>query len=279
MIKVGIAGAAGKMGKALVRAVTEHPELSLSAAWDRQEHTSIGEDAGVLAGVSSLGVVVSDSAIEAITKSEIVIDFTAPDATVAIVREALKIGCALIIGTTGMTPEQLAGLQKAGEQISIVYATNFSTGVNVLWALAEQAAAILGESFDAEIIESHHNLKKDAPSGTAVTLLEAIARGKGLDPQKSAAHGRTGMVGARSKNEIGVHAVRAGDIVGEHIALFAGPSERIELKHQAHSRDVFARGAARAAAWIKKQAPGFYHMSDVLGMKKMSKKDCFLKQP
>ncbi|MCK5243026.1 4-hydroxy-tetrahydrodipicolinate reductase [bacterium] len=267
MIKVGIAGAAGKMGRALVRAVVEHPELSLSAAWDRKDHPSIGQDAGVLAGLVAAYVVVGDSAAAAIAKSEIVIDFTAPDATVAIVRHAVETGCALIVGTTGMTSEQLTMLQKAGEKIAVVYATNFSTGVNVLWALAEQAAGILGEAYDAEIIESHHNLKKDAPSGTAVTLLEAIARGKGLDPQKSAIHGRVGMPGVRRKEEIGVHAVRAGDIVGEHIALFAGPGERIELKHQAHSRDVFARGAVRAATWVKKQDPGFYHMSDVLGIK------------
>jgi 4-hydroxy-tetrahydrodipicolinate reductase len=148
----------------------------------------------------------------------------------------------------------------------VVYATNFSMGINLLWVLARRAAEVLGPQFDAEIIEAHHNMKKDAPSGTALTLLEAICRGRGLDPDKSIRHGRQGLTGPRSPGEVGMHAVRAGDIVGEHLALFAGPGERLELKHQAHSRDTFARGAVRAAAWLKQQPAGFYHMADVLGL-------------
>jgi len=269
VIKVGIAGAAGKMGRALVRAVTDHNALTLAAAWESKGHACLGQDAGQLAGIGALKVELSDAVAGDIKACEVIIDFTAPEATIAITREAVSAGRALVIGTTGLSDKQIAMIRKAGEQIPIVYATNFSTGVNLLWALARQAARILGEAYDVEIIESHHNMKKDAPSGTALTLLEAVCQGRGLDPKQVARYGRQGMVGARQKQEIGVHAVRAGDIVGEHSALFAGTGERLELKHQAHSRDTFARGAARAAAWVTTQPAGFYHMSDVLGLKSM----------
>lgn len=266
MALIGVAGAAGKMGRALMRAVIEHPELKLGAAWEVEGHPLLGQEAGPLAGCEPNGVLITDNQEKAVEICDMVIDFTAPDATANLIDLAVKKGKAMIIGTTGLSPEQHDQMKKAADTIKIVYATNFSTGVNLLWTLAKKAAAILGESFNAEIIEAHHNLKKDAPSGTAWTLLEEICKGKGLDPGTSVQHGREGLIGARQVDEVGMHSVRAGDIVGDHTALFAGPGERLELKHQAHSRDTFARGAARAAAWLKTKPKGFYHMSDVLGL-------------
>jgi 4-hydroxy-tetrahydrodipicolinate reductase len=266
MITVGIAGAAGKMGQALVRAVAEHEQLSLAAAWERPGEAHVGQDAGWVAGAGSLSVPIADSPQAALRACQVVIDFTAPEATLALLDAARAQRCALVIGTTGFSAEQLERLRGYGGALPIVYATNFSLGVNLLWALARQAAAILGPAFDAEIIEAHHNQKKDAPSGTALTLLEAICQGRGLDPKRHARFGRQGQSGARPRDEIGVHAVRAGDIVGDHTVLFAGPGERLELRHQAHSRDTFARGAARAAAWIHGQAPGCYSLAEVLGL-------------
>lgn len=266
MITVGVAGAAGKMGRALLRAVNEHPQLSLGSAWESSQHPAVGQDAGLLAGDAANGVLVGDSAASGLALCQVAIDFTVPVATMALLALAVTQRKALVIGTTGLSPEQTAQLTAAGKTLPLVYATNYSTGVNVLWALAQQAARSLGETFDAEIIETHHNQKKDAPSGTALTLLDAICRGKGLDPAQAGRFQREGLIGPRAPHEVGVSAVRAGDVVGDHIALFAGPGERLELKHQAHTRDTFARGAARAAAWVMGQKPGVHSMTEVLGL-------------
>lgn len=266
MTKVGLTGAAGRMGRALVRAVVEHPELELCAAWELEGHSMIGLDAGTLAGAAPSNVLIAVYSDEELEKCDTVIDFTAPEATTNLIGKAKDNDVDMIIGTTGLSPEQHQKMQHAAEDIGIVYATNFSTGVNLLWMLAKKAASVLGEFYNAEIIEAHHNMKKDAPSGTALTLLESICEAKELDPSESVQNGREGLIGARQIDEVGVHAVRAGDIVGDHTALFAGPGERLEIKHQAHSRDTFARGAARAAAWLAGKKTGLYHMSDVLGL-------------
>ncbi len=267
-MKIGIAGAAGKMGQALIKAVKEHPELTLGAAWERPDHPGLGQDAGILAGLDRMDIILSDDMRGALSECEVVIDFTAPEATMTLLEAALPANRSLVIGTTGLSSHQLSGLREAAGKISVVYATNFSMGINLLWVLARRAAEVLGHRFDVEIIEAHHNMKKDAPSGTALTLLEAICQGRGLDPEKSVRHGRQGLTGPRSQGEVGMHAVRAGDIVGEHLVLFAGPGECLEIKHQAHSRDTFARGAVRAAAWLGKRPAGFYNMADVLGLEK-----------
>lgn len=266
MITVGIAGAAGRMGRALVRAAAEHGQLKVAAAWERPGEAHVGQDAGVVAGLNPLSVPIADHPQAAFQNCQVLIDFTAPEATLALVAAARGKSSALVIGTTGLTPQQLEQVRAAGAVVPLVYATNYSLGVNLLWALARQAAAVLGPAFDAEIIEAHHNQKKDAPSGTAVTLLEAICQGRGLDPKRHACYGRQGLTGARPQDQVGVHAVRGGDIVGDHIALFAGPGERLELRHQLHTRDTLARGAVRAAAWIHGQKPGCYGMADVLGL-------------
>lgn len=268
MITVGIAGAAGKMGQALVRAVAAHPQLSLAAAWERSGEAHVGQDAGVVAGVEALSVKIGDSPQAGLRACQVVIDFTAPEATLALLEAARAQRCALVIGTTGLSAEQTARLRAYGTDLPMVYATNFSLGVNVLWALARQAAAVLGPAFDAEIIEAHHNQKKDAPSGTAMRMAQIIAAALKRDLDKEAVYERKGMIGARTKTEIGIQTVRAGDIVGEHWVIYGGLGERLEFIHRAHSRDNFAKGAVRAAKWIVDRPNGFYDMQDVLGLKK-----------
>lgn len=266
MIRVGIMGAGGKMGRALVRATLEHPDLTLGGAWERPGHLQLGQDAGELAGAARADVLLTSTENLEFADCRVLIDFTAPAATVETAQKAAAAGVALVIGTTGLTPEQSESVRAAAQKVPVIYTTNFSLGVNLLWQVARQTAAALGEAFDIEIIEAHHNQKKDAPSGTAVTLYEEVCRGRGLDPRRAARHGREGLVGPRARGEIGLHAVRGGDIVGDHTVLFAGPCERLEFKHQAHSREVFVRGAVRAAAWLAGKPAGWYGMADVLGI-------------
>jgi 4-hydroxy-tetrahydrodipicolinate reductase len=266
MKRIGIAGASGKMGRVLVRKVMEHPELTLAAAWERPGHAALGADAGVLAGMDAAGILVADSPQEAVAKCDVIIDFTAPAPTVELAQLAAGYACNLVIGTTGLNEAQLQVLQHVAQKRGVVYAVNFSLGVNLLAILAERAAAALGFNYDIEIVEAHHNQKKDAPSGTALTLYQAVCRGRGLDPASAARHGREGLAGVRTQSEIGLHAVRGGDIVGDHTILFAGPGERLEFKHQAHTRDVFAAGAVGTAAWLAGKSAGWYSMADVLGL-------------
>jgi 4-hydroxy-tetrahydrodipicolinate reductase len=266
MITVGIAGAAGRMGCALVRAVAERPDLRLARAWERAGHPAAGQDAGTLAGLGPLGVALAAGERPDLAGCQVIIDFTVPAASASLAPRAAEAGSALVVGTTGLAAGQVEVLRAASARVPVIYATNFSVGVNLLWQLARLTAAALGESFDAEIIEAHHNQKADAPSGTAVTLFEEVCRGRGLDPATAARHGRQGQVGPRTRAEVGLHAVRGGDIVGDHTVLFAGPGERLELKHQAHSRDTFAKGAARAAAWVAGRPAGWYRVADVLGL-------------
>lgn len=267
MIRVGVAGAAGRMGRALVRLAAGQPGMAVGAAWERPGQEALGKDAGELAGIERLGVALLTAAESPWNSCDVVIDFTAPDPTVALAQAAAQAGRALVIGTTGLSAGQLDTLRDVSRRVPVLYATNYSLGINLLWQLARQAAAALGETFDIEIIEAHHNLKKDAPSGTAVTLYEEVCRGRGLDPAQAARHGREGLTGARTSGEIGMHAVRGGDIVGDHTVLFAGPGERLELKHQLHTRETLARGAVRAAAWLAGKPAGWYQMADVLGLK------------
>ncbi len=266
MTKIGIAGAAGRMGRALVRKVMEHPQLTLGSAWEMKGHPLIGQDAGTIAGLEAAGVALDENQQQAMGQCDMIIDFTAPEATMHTLALAVAKGKGMVIGTTGLSPEQHHSMQKAAQSIPMVYATNFSTGINLLWALVAQTAKVLGDDYNVEIVEAHHNMKKDAPSGTALTLLERVCEAKGLDPGEAAQHGREGLIGPRPKDEIGIHALRAGDIVGDHLVLFAGPGERLELKHQAHSRDTFAQGAVRAAYWLSAKTSGLYHMSHVLNL-------------
>jgi len=252
MVKVVVNGALGRMGQRILACAADDGGVSVAGAVDLQGHE------GTPQVTTDLGATLGSA--------DVVIDFTSHvgvPATIEIVSKAKK---ALVVGTTGLTRDEQAALDRAAKQVPIVYAPNMSVGVNLLFQLVGQVAKTLGDAYDVEIVEAHHNQKKDAPSGTARRLAENIAAALGRDLARDGVYGREGIVGARGSNEIGIHAVRAGDIVGEHTVIFAGPSERIELTHRAHSRDVFARGALRAAKWVVGKAPGLYSMLDVLGL-------------
>lgn len=264
-LKVAVAGAGGRMGNANIRAVLQTPGLQLHSAFDRVGAPAIGKDAGELVGVERLGVAVDDRVEAALDGAQAIIDFTAPTSSVALAQAAATGGLVHIIGTTGCTPEEddaIAAAARAGARI--VKAGNFSLGVNLLLGLVEQAARAL-PGFDVEILEMHHNKKVDAPSGTALMLGEAAARGRNVTLADHAVRVRDGHTGAREAGSIGFATLRGGNVIGEHRVILAGPSERIELGHIADNRALFAEGAVRAALWAAGQPPGFYSMADVLG--------------
>lgn len=265
---VVITGASGRMGQMLIQQVAQSDKVRLVGAIERKGHDWLGEDIGLAMGVSPLGVTVTDDAAAAIASAQAVIDFTTPTATLEFARIAALAGVVHVIGTTGMTDEQIASLDEPSTKTAIVRAGNMSLGVNLLTQLTRQVAAALDEDFDIEIIESHHNQKVDAPSGTALMLGEAAADGRGVALDDASDRGRDGITGARKKGDIGFAVIRGGDIVGEHDVLFAAPGERIVLRHIASDRSVFARGAIKAALWAQNRAPGHYDMLDVLGLKK-----------
>jgi 4-hydroxy-tetrahydrodipicolinate reductase len=257
-MRVAVPGAAGRMGKLGDAAVLEAGG-QVTAAVERQGHPAVGR-----AAVD--GVTTTDDFGAALDAADVYIDFTAPEAARAHVESAARRRVAAVIGTTGLDAEARAAIMHAGAEIPIVVAPNFSLGVTLAVSLVERAARALGDGFDLEVVELHHRHKRDAPSGTAIALGEAMARGRGLDLAAVRRAGRDGDVGARPDAEIGLHAVRGGDVVGEHTAHFLGAAERLEITHRATSRAVFARGAVRAAAWAVGQPPGVYSMRDVLGL-------------
>jgi 4-hydroxy-tetrahydrodipicolinate reductase len=266
-LRIGILGAGGRMGRALIQATAEESQAKLAAAIDRAGGTSVGVDAGVLAGVDAQGVVVGDALAEVLSELDVVIDFTAPEATLAHAAACKEAGVAMVIGTTGLNDAQLAALRAAAEQTAIVFAPNMSVGVNLVFKLLDIASRVLGDSVDIEIIEAHHRHKVDAPSGTALRMGEVIADALGRDLKQCAVYGREGQTGPRDRQTIGFETIRAGDIVGDHTALFAADGERVEITHKASSRMTFARGAVRAALWLQGKAPGLYDMQDVLGLR------------
>ena len=235
-------------------------------AVERKGHAAVGEDAGEVAGCGRLGVPVTDDLTIA-DGAEVLIDFTTPDATLAHLEVMAARRKAMVIGTTGFSPDQLAELRTRARPIPCVFSPNMSVGVNVMLKVLADMARTLGEEYDIEILEAHHRLKKDAPSGTALKMAQVLAKAMGRDLDAVAAYGRKGMIGKRKRGEIGIQVIRAGDIVGDHTVLFGGMGERIELTHRAQSRDTFARGALRAARWVVKQPAGLYDMQDVLGLK------------
>ena len=261
-----ITGASGRMGQMLIRTVTESDQARLVGAVERAGHDWIGRDVGEAMGGQPLGVTVTDDPLEAFAKAQAVIDFTAPEATVEFAGLAAQARCVHVIGTTGMSDAQIAALEPAARHSVIVRAGNMSLGVNLLVQLTKKVAAALDEDFDIEVIEAHHHHKVDAPSGTALMLGEAAAEGRGVTLEDVADRGRDGITGARERGHIGFHAIRGGDIVGEHDVLFAAPGERIVLRHVATDRAIFARGALKAALWGQGQKPGQYDMVDVLGL-------------
>lgn len=266
MVNVAVTGASGRMGRTLVEALGNAAGLTLTAAIERPGLAEIGRDAGELAGIGTCGVKITDSLEAVCADFDVLIDFTIADATAANVEICRRNGRKMVIGTTGLNQDQLAALDTAADQIPIVHASNFSVGVNVTFRLAEIAARILGDSVDVEILEAHHRHKVDAPSGTAVTLGQVVARELGRDLNTDAVYGREGFTGERARETIGFNSVRAGDIVGEHTVMFAGEGERIEITHRAQSRMNFAMGALRAAEFVAGRDHGIYDMRDVLGL-------------
>ncbi|MEW5721942.1 MAG: 4-hydroxy-tetrahydrodipicolinate reductase [Thermodesulfobacteriota bacterium] len=267
MVNVIVAGAAGRMGARIVRAVLEAKELELVGAYERLDHPDLGRDVGLVSGVGELGLPLAGSLDEVLEAGEVIIEFTEPRATMADLEKAAATGRAMVVGTTGFSPEQSARMKELGTVMRLVAAPNMSVGLNLLFKLVGEVARILGPGYDLEIVEAHHRLKKDAPSGSALRLAEALAKATGRRLGECAVYGREGLVGQRPEGEIGVLAVRAGDIVGDHTVIYGGIGERVEITHRAHSRDTFARGAVRAAAWVADQKPGFYDMQDVLGLR------------
>lgn len=266
MIKVIIAGAAGRMGQRIAHMVNSHPQLEYAAAFEAKGSPAIGKDAGLLSLGQENGVLISEGIESAIEKGDVIIDFTFHKATMEFARVAAQYKKAMVIGTTGLSADELAELKELARNFPCVQAPNMSILVNVLFKLAKKTAAILGDDYDIEILEAHHNKKKDAPSGTALKLAEMAAEGVNRKLDDVVVLERSGIIGERKPKEIGIQTLRAADIVGEHTVYFAGPGERMELVHRAHSRDHFAKGAATAAAWVVDKDCGVYSMFDVLGL-------------
>ncbi|HHY50371.1 MAG TPA: 4-hydroxy-tetrahydrodipicolinate reductase [Alphaproteobacteria bacterium] len=264
--KVAIAGAGGRMGAANIRAVTAAEGIAVAAAFDRIGAPAIGRDAGEQAGIEPLGIPIVDHVEAALALAQGIIDFTAPAASVMLARKAAERGLVHIIGTTGFSAEDEAAIRQAAKAgARIVKAGNFSLGVNLLLGLVRKAAAEL-PNFDIEILEMHHNRKVDAPSGTALMLGEAAAAGRNVDLGTHAVRVRDGATGPRQEGTIGFATLRGGSVIGEHTVIFAGPAERVEFRHIADDRALFAQGAVRAALWARTQRPGLYSMADVLGL-------------
>lgn len=265
-MKVALAGAAGRMGRTLVEAVLRSGDLALAAALEAPGHPQLGKDAGEAVGAAS-GIRLTADVTAAVAAADCLVDFTRPEAAAAHVEACGAAGTAAVVGTTGFTPDQQARIAAAARRVPIVMAPNFAIGVNAAIKLAELAARILGEGYDVEIVEAHHRHKVDAPSGTALRLGEAVAAALGRDLKSSAVHGREGITGERDPRAIGFHALRGGDIVGEHTVIFAGEGERVEVAVRSGSRMTYALGALRAARWLQGKRPGLYDMFDVLGLK------------
>ncbi|MFN2366151.1 MAG: 4-hydroxy-tetrahydrodipicolinate reductase [Desulfurivibrionaceae bacterium] len=266
MIKVIVAGAAGRMGRRITYMVEQHPDLELAGGFEQEGNPEIGKDLGELAGIGKLGVNLSAGLAGVIEQGDVIIDFTFHESTMKFARLAAEHRKAMVIGTTGLSPENLAELKSLAVDFPCGQAPNMAVGVNVLFKVARKMAAILGDDYDIEIVEAHHRMKKDAPSGTALKLGEMVAEGVNRDLAKVGVYERHGIIGERTDQEIGIQTIRAGDIVGEHTVYFAGAGERLEITHRAHSRDNFAKGATLAAAWVTGRSNGIYSMFDVLGL-------------
>ncbi len=256
-------GAAGRMGRRIVALSCEDGGFEIVGAAERGDHPEIGRDAGVLAGVGEVGVSLGS---EYPSDADVMIDFTWPGVTDDVIAHCVSNGISLVIGTTGLSDEQQEGLVKASERIAVVYATNMSVGMNVLFTLVAKAAQMLGEEYDIEIVEAHHRFKKDAPSGSALSLAESVAEATGRDWPGCLVHGRQGGDALREKGSIGMHAIRGGDITGQHSVIYSTLGETVRLSHDAHNRDNFVHGALRAGLWLRGKEAGMYTMKQVLGV-------------
>ena len=267
MIKAIVTGAGGRMGGRIAGLIVETEGIALSGAIEQKGHPLIGKDIGARLGLGPIGVVVEDDLARCIDRGDVVIDFTSREASTEHLRIAAAKGKAIVIGSTGFTVDEMKKVRAMAGAVRCVIAPNMSVGVNVLLKALADVARILGDEYDVEIVEAHHQKKKDAPSGTAMKMAEVIAASLGRDLDQVGVYSRKGMIGERTKAEIGIQTIRAGDIVGDHTVMFAGMGERLEFIHRAHSRDNFARGAIRAALWVVGRKNGIYDMQDVLGLR------------
>jgi len=267
MVRIGVAGAAGRMGSRITALSREYPELKLTGAFERKGHDAVGRDVGLVVGIGETGIKLTDSLEEIIDNADVIVDFTTPGSTRENVKVASRKGKAMVIGTTGFSKDDMKEMEASLKLIPCVMASNMSTGVNLLLRVLQDIAKVLGDEYDIEIIEAHHRLKKDAPSGTALKMAQVVASAINRDLDEVAVYARKGLIGERTRKEIGIQTIRAGDIVGEHTVIFGGLGERIEITHKVSSRDTFARGALKATKWISGKPSGLYDMQDVLGLK------------
>lgn len=266
MLKIGIVGAGGRMGRQLIQAVNHAEGVMLGAAFERKGSSLVGADAGELAGVGALGVVVTDDLASQVNQFDLLIDFTRPEGTLEHIAFCVAHNKKMVIGTTGFDDAGKQAIKSASEKISIVFASNYSVGVNLVFKLLEKAAKVMGDYCDIEVIEAHHRHKVDAPSGTALSMGEHIAKTLGRDLKTHGVFAREGITGERKRDEIGFATIRAGDVVGEHSVWFADEGERVEIAHKASSRMTFANGAVRAAKWLQTKQSGLFDMTDVLDL-------------
>lgn len=264
MTRVVVTGAAGRMGQRVIAMMQTDAQLTLVGAVTHSRHPTMGRDAGEVAGGGTTGVIISDNVALALAEADVAIDFSVPDAAMTYLETAAELGRCMVIGTTGFTGVQREEIERLSSKIPCFFAPNMSVGVHVMYQALRQLVTLLGNDYDVEILEAHHRTKIDAPSGTALRLASIVSEARGSNLDDVAVYGRQGKVGRRPDSAIGIQAVRAGDIVGEHTVLFGGTGERIELTHRSQSRDTFVRGALRAAGWLVGQSPGLYGMDDLL---------------
>jgi 4-hydroxy-tetrahydrodipicolinate reductase len=266
MIKLVVAGCAGRMGKLISTLAIAHKNIQLVGGFEFAGHPDVGKDIGDILGLPKQNVYVSKGVSGCIESADVVIDFTAPQATLGTLKTVVAHKKRMVIGTTGLSAVEEKEIATAAQSIPVVFAPNMSLGVNLLFKLSRMVAEVLSDEYDVEIVEAHHKHKKDAPSGTALELARQVAAGRKVELEKKALYGREGMCGAREKGSIGIHAVRGGDVVGEHTVSFLADGERIELTHKASSREAFAKGSLVAAEYIATKNKGLYSMQDVLGL-------------
>jgi 4-hydroxy-tetrahydrodipicolinate reductase len=267
MIRTIVTGAAGRMGSRIIHLVSESKDMIIGAALEKEGHAAVNKDLGEFLGLGRMGIPVGVHLGEVLDRGDVIIDFTSHAASLENLRLASKQKKPVIIGSTGFTADEMAEARDLCRTVPCVLAPNMSVGVNLLFKIVKEVAVALGEGYDIEILEIHHRMKKDAPSGTAMKLAQILAQARSLDLDQAAVYERKGFTGERKPDEIGIQTFRAGDIIGEHTVLFGGLGERIEITHRAHNRDTFARGALRAARWIVGRPNGLYDMQDVLGLK------------
>lgn len=267
IVRAIVVGAAGRMGLRVLAAIHETPNVLLAAAVERPDHPYLGRDVGEIAGLEKWNISLSGALKEVIASGDVVIEFTNAESSLKNLQMAAENGKSAVIGSTGFAASQIKEVQALTQKIPCVLSPNMSVGVNVMFKIIGDLAKILAEDYDVEVIEAHHRMKKDAPSGTAVKMGQILAQALNRNFDQVGIYERKGIIGERKRAEIGMQTIRAGDIVGEHTVIFGGLGERLEVTHRAHSRDNFARGAVRAAAWVVKQKPGLYDMQNVLGLK------------